>query len=657
MTARRHHHVPRRNAGVRSARLPVIGLVLVVVTLSVFASVTAIAGARATDQFARSEQISAAWHNCIDALRNELLFIQEYRAQPSSGIANDLDAAAAEIRAAADVLDGYAESAGSAARFAGAHQRFEQGVSRLMAAVDGNEPAMAARIYSDELQPLGSALTYLAEQSVEQGNTVTSGHLRELRRLQTIGMATPVVFAAGLLLLGLFWRILRRYQRNMQEQARESEYRASHDALTGLPNRALLRTRIDAALEIDQQVALLLLDLDRFKEVNDTLGHQAGDDLLRQVSARLGGVLRQDDTLARLGGDEFAVLLPNADVQQAIEVSEQLLATLTEPMLLNGITVTVDGSFGIAVHPEHANSADELLRRADIAMYAAKERHAGITVYADDLDQHDTRQLGLLGELRRAIDNHELVLHYQPKAALRTGEVHGVEALVRWQHPQHGLLGPFEFIPLAERTGLIEAITHHVLDEALHQVHRWNTDGITLSVAVNVPTRCLLDLTFADAVAGHLDRWQVHPENLILEITEGTIMQDPDRSIHVLHQLRALGVKLAIDDFGTGYSSMAYLKALPVHELKVDRSFIQQMSTNRSDEMIVTSTIELAHNLDLTIVAEGVEDALTWTRLTELGCDNVQGYYLAKPMPADTVTDWLTHGHRSTTAIAVTTGV
>jgi diguanylate cyclase (GGDEF)-like protein len=621
--------------------------VAVVLMLSVFASAMAIAGKRATDQLTRSDRNGAAWHQTVDGLRDESLFIQEYRTHPSSGVRNNLDAAAADIRAAIDVLNTHDDNIGAVMRLAAAHQRYEQEVDRLLAAVDADDTRTATQIHTDELQPLNSAMTYLAEQAVDRENAANAAHLTNLRRLQSIGMATPVVFGFGLLLLGLFWRVIRSYQRSMQEQARESEHRASHDALTGLPNRTLLRTRVEATLaHADRPAALLLLDLDRFKEVNDTLGHHAGDELLRQVSARLGDVVRDGDTLARLGGDEFAVLLPDAGIQQAEQISERLRAALTEPVLLGGITVTVDGSIGIAVYPDHADNPDELLRRADVAMYTAKERHAGFIAYEDGFDRRDTRQLGLLGELRRAIENHELVLHYQPKAVLETGHVDGVEALVRWQHPEHGLLGPYDFLPMAERTGLIDAVTHYVLDEALHQVHRWYADGLTLSVAVNVPTRCLLDHTFADAVARHLDHWQVRPEHLVLEVTEGTIMQDPELSVHVLHQLRAMGVRLAIDDFGTGYSSMAYLKTLPVHELKVDQSFIQQMSTNRSDEMIVTSTIELAHNLDLKVVAEGVEDARTWAHLTELGCDNVQGYHLAKPMPADAINEWLTREQR-----------
>jgi diguanylate cyclase (GGDEF)-like protein len=514
-----------------------------------------------------------------------------------------------------------------------------------VAAVDRGDEGTAERAHEEELEPIASALMFVAARSVEQETRTTAEHLRALRRVQSIGMATPAVFGVGLLLLGLFLRVLRGYQRGMERQARENEHQALHDMLTGLPNRTLLQQRTDAAIDSaadrGQQAALLLLDLDRFKEVNDTLGHHHGDLLLEQLAGRLRAAVRDGDTLARLGGDEFAVMLPGADQEHAEAVGARLLGALIEPMMLDGILVTVDGSIGIAVYPDHAENGEELLRRADVAMYAAKETHAGYVVYDSHFDKRDTRRLGLLGELRRALAERELVLHYQPKASLRSGEVDGVEALVRWQHPQQGLLGPGEFIPLAERTGLIEPLTHYVLGEALSQTRSWLDEGIELTVSVNVPTRCLLDLEFPAEVGRQLDRCEVPADRLVLEITEGTIMQDPERSMRVLQRLRAMGVRLSIDDFGTGYSSMAYLKSLPVHELKVDRSFISQMSTNRSDEMIVTSTIELAHNLGLQIVAEGVEDRATWDHLNLLGCDSVQGYYLAKPMPAGKVAEWL----------------
>ena len=295
----------------------------------------------------------------------------------------------------------------------------------------------------------------------------------------------------------------------------------------------------------------------------------------------------------------------------------------------------------MAVYPDHASDANELLQRADVAMYAAKATHAGYTIYDPYMDQHNPRRLGLIGQLRRALAAGELVVHYQPKADVRSGRILGVEALVRWQHPEHGLLGPGEFVPLAETTGLIRPLTAHVLDAALRQCRAWRDAGRALSVAVNLSTRCLLDLTLPDQITALLEDTAVAPERLVLEITESSIMTDPTRALEILNRLHALGVQLAIDDFGTGYSSMAYLKSLPVDELKVDRSFVKHLRHNKSDAVIVRSTVDLGHNLGLRVVAEGVEDQATWQELATLGCDSVQGYYLARPMPAAELAAWL----------------
>jgi diguanylate cyclase (GGDEF)-like protein/PAS domain S-box-containing protein len=418
------------------------------------------------------------------------------------------------------------------------------------------------------------------------------------------------------------------------------------DQLTGLPNRALLYDRTQQAIRLASRhgltAALLLLDLDRFKEVNDTLGHHHGDLLLQQVAERLHGSLRDSDTVARLGGDEFAVLLPQiASVQEATAVADKLSAAIEAPFTVDGLTLDVDASLGVAVYPDHANDANQLLQRADVAMYAAKATHTGYTLYDSTLDQHNPRRLGLLGQLRRALAAGELVVHYQPKADVRSGRILGVEALVRWQHPEHGLLGPSEFVPLAETTGLIRPLTSYVLDVALRQCRAWLEAGRELSVAVNLSTRCLLDLTLPDQIVQLLADTGVAPDRLVLEITESATMTDPSRALEILNRLHTLGVQLAIDDFGTGYSSMAYLKSLPVHELKVDRSFVQHLRDNQSDAVIVRSTVDLGHNLGLRVVAEGVEDEATLKELATLGCDGVQGYYLARPMPAAELVKWL----------------
>jgi predicted signal transduction protein with EAL and GGDEF domain len=336
-------------------------------------------------------------------------------------------------------------------------------------------------------------------------------------------------------------------------------------------------------------------------------------------------VLRQVDTVARLGGDEFAVLLPEVDAEGAPTVAEKLRVALHQPLTLDGVGLDLDASIGIAVCPDHGGDAAELLQRADVAMYAAKQAHAGFMVYDPAVDQHSPRRLALLGGLRRALERDELVLHYQPKADLSSGQVLGVEALVRWQHPDHGLLGPGEFIPLAERTGLIHPLTRWVLDAALRQAGQWRRAGHELSIAVNVSTRSLLDRDFPDQVADRLAAWQVPAGSLVLEVTESAVMADPALALDVLGRLHALGVGLALDDFGTGYSSMAYLKALPVDELKVDRSFVGQMASSNSDAVIVRSTIDLGHNLGLHVVAEGVESESTWEELRTLGCDTAQG--------------------------------
>jgi diguanylate cyclase (GGDEF)-like protein/PAS domain S-box-containing protein len=427
---------------------------------------------------------------------------------------------------------------------------------------------------------------------------------------------------------------------------RELTRQAFSDHLTGLPNRALLRDRTEQAIRLAGRhglvAALLLLDLDRFKEVNDTLGHHHGDLLLQQVAERLRGGLRASDTVARLGGDEFAVLLPNVTgVGDATAVAEKLSAAIEAPFVVDGLTLDVDASIGVAAYPDHGAGANELLQRADVAMYAAKASHVSYVVYDPGMDRHSPRRLGLLGQLRRALAAGELVVHYQPKAEVRSGRVTGAEALVRWQHPEYGLLGPGEFVPLAETTGLIRPLTSHVLEAALRQCRAWLDAGHELSVAVNLSTRCLLDLALPEQVTGLLEDAEVAPGRLLLEITESSIMTDPARALEILNRLHALGVQLAIDDFGTGYSSMAYLKSLPVQELKVDRSFVQHLRDSQSDAVIVRTTVDLGHNLGLRVVAEGVEDEATLRELARVGCDSAQGYHLAKPMPAAELDAWL----------------
>ena len=446
--------------------------------------------------------------------------------------------------------------------------------------------------------------------------------------------------AAGLTLLYLLlFRIVAGASTRLRRQAAENQHLALHDPLTDLPNRSLFHDRAQQAILASRRdqtgIALMILDLDRFKEVNDTLGHHNGDLLLQEIGARLRGGLRESDSVARLGGDEFGLLLPNvADGAEALMLGERVRAVLRRPFTLEGVTLDVEASIGIAIYPEHGDDVDSLLQRADVAMYLAKEDRSGCELYASDRDEYSPHRLALAAELRRALDEKELVLHYQPKADLSDGRIVAVEALVRWQHPEHGLLTPDQFVPLAEATGLIRELTLTVLDEALHQQRVWRDDGIDIRVAVNLSARDLYDLTLPASTAELLAKHDVPPTSLELEITESVIVADPMRARAILNRLSEMGVVLAIDDYGTGYSSLGYLKRLPIDEMKIDRSFVMQMADDRNDAAIVRSTVELGRNLGLKVVAEGVETAAAWAHLKALGCDFAQGYYLSKPVPA-----------------------
>ena len=423
------------------------------------------------------------------------------------------------------------------------------------------------------------------------------------------------------------------------------EHQALHDALTDLPNRVLLHDRLQQAIRAADRnttsVALLVMDLDRFKEVNDTFGHHTGDQLLEQLGQRLGSVLRASDTIARLGGDEFAVLLPTAALDEAQQIADRLLQVLEQPFTLGGLQLEIDASIGIALSPDHGHDADTLLRRADVAMYVAKRGNVGHAVYTADQDQHSPMRLAMVSELRRAIDQNELSLYFQPKVSLAAGSVTCAEALVRWQHPRHGLLGPDLFVPIAEQTGLIRPLARWVLDAALRQCSRWRHQGLDLAVAVNLSMRNLHDPEVVDTIRQLLTRWGIPPSRLVVEITESSLMADAERAMDVLGRLRAMGVGISIDDFGTGYSSLAYLKRLPVDELKIDKSFVAHIASDDNDAAIVRSTIGLAHDLGLAVVAEGIEDEVTWDYLAGLGCDVAQGYFISRPLPVAAFGDWL----------------
>ena len=470
---------------------------------------------------------------------------------------------------------------------------------------------------------------------------------RELIAVKKDGSTFPMELSVSEMRIGedVFFIGSTRDISERKEQLAAIEHAALHDALTDLPNRSLLADRLRQAVLYTQrnntQFALLLMDLDHFKEINDTLGHHYGDLILQQVSKRMCKVLRESDTVARLGGDEFAILLTSSDTEHAVQVAKKLLTALEQPFVLEGQSLHVGGSIGIALCPLHGDDEMTLMRLADVAMYVAKRQTHGYSIYDPNTDEHNPRNLALLGELRTAIDMDELVLNYQPKVNVKTGQITGVEALVRWRHSEHGLMYPDEFIPLAEQTGLIKPITMWVLKESLHQSAQWASEGITLDMSVNLSVRNLQDLQFPERIGRFTTSICKDTHRLSLEITETAIMADPNRAQEVLRSLGEMGIKLSIDDFGTGYSSLAYLKQLPVSELKIDKSFVQNMTVNENDSVIVKSIVDLAHNIGLIVVAEGAEDKETFELLVELGCDMVQGFYVSEPLSADDFLKWL----------------
>jgi diguanylate cyclase (GGDEF)-like protein len=463
-----------------------------------------------------------------------------------------------------------------------------------------------------------------------------------------LGISLAVFYLVVFRLIASASTRLRRQAEALQSSADRDRHQATHDALTGLPNWVLMQDRCErglaAAARSDGEVALLLIDLDRFKEINDSLGHSYGDKLLCQVGPRLQTVLRDGDTVARLGGDEFAVLLPDVDgVGEAQAVAERLRESLHQPFDVDGVILDVEASIGIVLSPWHGTDTEELLRNADIAMYAAKELKGGAVVFQPEVHVSTPVRISVLGDLRRALDSDgELFLHYQPKITLNGERIEGLEALLRWQHPTQGLIPPGEFIPVAEGTGIILRLTERVLNLALAQQRLWLEGGHAVPVAVNLSTRCLLDAGLPELVRRLLAEHRVPAGLLRLEVTESAVMGDAARCMEVLQRLHDLGVHLSIDDFGTGYSSMAYLRRLPVDELKIDRSFVLGMTTTSQDLVLVRTAIDLGHNLGLTVVAEGVEGADHVDALRELGCDIAQGFHYARPMPAEQMTEMLT---------------
>ena len=452
--------------------------------------------------------------------------------------------------------------------------------------------------------------------------------------LPVAGILELVLVLLFALLLPLLVRVTRRLRRH----AENIQYQALHDELTGLPNRLHFRSWIARELEIarreEKPMSVLLLDLDRFKEINETLGHESGDELLEGCALRLQKIVPDGALLARIGGDEFGVAGLGLSATDAVALAEEIRASLGVLLPVRGIPLVIEASVGISSYPDNGLDVDALLQTADAAMYVAKDRRVGFVLYDGTLEGSTADALTLVSELRPALARQELILHFQPQIDLTNGGVSGAEALVRWQHPERGLLQPGAFVPYVERTGASRELSDYVLEGAAAQLRSWRDRNFDLGIAVNLTMFDLLDTSLPRQIADLLERTGLEPDRLELEITESLIMGDPERVLAVAERLKAVGVRLAIDDFGTGYSSLSYLKSLPVDIIKIDRSFVMGMSANESDATIVRSTIELAHNLDLRVVAEGVEDAETLDLLAGYGCDFAQGYFISRPCDA-----------------------
>ena len=477
---------------------------------------------------------------------------------------------------------------------------------------------------------------------------------------QTIGLWAIAVFIAP---LAFAWQMLHRTHslqlasEQLAEKQQENEYQAFHDHLTGLPNRLLFQRRLHEAIEAAAQsggrIAVMLMDLDHFKEINDSLGHHVGDRLLAAVGPRLALGLRETDMIARLGGDEFGILVSEApDDPSAVAIAERLIERLHHPVTVDELDLDVSGSIGISFFPDHATDTDGLLRHADVAMYASKDAGTPFEIYDETIDTHKPELVRLVSQVRQGIDDGQFRMYFQPKIRLSDGRVAGAEALIRWHHPTLGRLSPADFLPMVEKTVLLQPLTHWAIDDVLRVWRRWSDDGIKIPVAVNVSPRTLLDQDLPEVVADLLERWGVPPRYLRLELTENFLVADSGRSEIVLNRLSQVGVGLSIDDFGTGFSSLSYLKRLPIEEIKIDRSFVSHMLERVEDFTIVRATVELGRNLGLRVVAEGVQDRETFDRLGDFGCDEAQGFYLSRPLEPVDFWNWISQREMSVESFA-----
>jgi diguanylate cyclase (GGDEF)-like protein len=667
-----HHRTSAKTA--RHVGMPIriaaAGLVVVLLVLTVFSVTVAVTNARAAERAERSAVASEAFGAALESLlMQEAAAAEVVVAQDDEESRGEYAVAESSTRRALDALYRSAESDQfpPIEVLLRLHTGYGRAVQRLFV-VAARSPSMGSSFEVPEDALVDSYFDRLSAALRAEGRERSQDAQEAVstigRAQQFLLVVTPLSFGVGMALLLVLVVVLGRSRREVLVQAADNRHQSLHDALTGLPNRVLLRQRCEAALDqaarTGTPMALLLIDLDRFKEINDTLGHHHGDLVLRELAPILLRSVRSTDTVSRLGGDEFAIVLSQVDgVTGALEVARKVRSALGHSINVGGIALDVDASVGVVLSGEHGDDVETLLQHVDIAMYRAKGRNLGVCLYEATLNEHSLEQLGLLGELRRALDNDELVLLFQPQISLAGRDFWGAEALLRWNHPDRGLLGAGAFIPAAEHTALIRPLTQWVLNAALAECHRWREQGKTLRLAVNVSARNLLDADFADNVMGLLETWQLPASCVLLEVTESAIILEPERAVAVLSRFAEVGIELAIDDFGAGYTSLAQLRTLPIQEIKIDQALVAEIAVSVNDALIVRAVIDLAQGLGLRTVAEGVEDEATLEVLRMMGCDIAQGFHIARPMPAADLIRWAPKrdalGSASATTLALPT--
>jgi diguanylate cyclase len=630
-----------RGVSATVSRAASFGLAIVLLLLAGFTLSSVLVSNHRANDVAQAVRLNNAYRDARLEVATAESLERKYRLEPSPEVRARYDTAVNSLTSSLEQIIDSGDSVGAqpARQALAGFAVYRHAINRMFDAVDAEQTALVLQIDGAEVDPTFGEIDELVNKGAEAQAAATGNAITRLRRTESaFAILAPSIFVLGFVLLGLFTWAIRKYRQRIDHQA-------LHDALTGLPNRNFFHQRADEALDAANRsgakTAVLLLDLDRFKEINDTLGHHYGDLVLTALSRRLESEFGADHGVARLGGDEFAVLLSEVSSHEdATDIAIRLLLSIRKPITIGELRFDIDASIGIALSPDHGTTVDELIQRADVAMYVAKANHMGYSTYSLDTDLHSPERLAILGDLRRGIENGELVLFYQPKVRLHDGAVIGVEALVRWNHPTRGLVPPDDFIPLAERTSLIEPLTTWVLTEAMSQTRRWLDAGHRIPVAINISARSIVSLDFAGHVADLLRQTGAPADLIELEVTESAMMTDPERARLVLEELHFLGLRLAIDDFGTGYSSLAYLRTLPINLLKVDRVFIANMLTVAADRVIVRSVIELGHNLGLSVIAEGVEGDDIALELAQYGCDEAQGFFWNKALPADEFFRW-----------------